>query len=362
MQILHSQARVRVGEARSDAVKTFSRTRVEEWPLDAIGPVTARSFTNGGMVDAELIRIKPSSASNRVLVRMGHTQRITTQAKPGQARFGGKGTPVCAVGHVESNKRCGHLLSLADEYECDENATDPNTGKCVDPPHQTEEPVRGYLQKQRWRQRRGRVQRAYRVGNKLEWRGKSTVLLYADLQHHQYVPGLQGLRDPMNHPGQPSQRVGVMLAFVCLGLAARGVLLGISSATVSATARVAATRPIPFSKLFWEQAYAPRNATVRIGYLTALDEPVRRTIVRESPGRVAIELLVVRSTPSSGVGIVRCLTVPLRHPLRHRLLIDGASGRPPTYHRGSGAPPIIFRFLHLNRRRCPPAPRIRRIS
>ncbi len=115
-------------------MKTFSRTRVEGWPLDAIGPVTARSFTNGGMVDAELIRIKPSFASNRVLVRMGHTQRITTQARPGQARFGGKGTPVCAVGHVESNKRCGHLLSLADEYECDENATDPNTGKCVDPP------------------------------------------------------------------------------------------------------------------------------------------------------------------------------------------------------------------------------------
>ncbi len=44
-----------------------------------------------------------------------------------------------------------------------------------------------------------------------------------------------------------------MLAFVCLALAARGVLLGISSATVSATgrARAAATRPIPFSKLFW---------------------------------------------------------------------------------------------------------------
>lgn len=156
----------------------------------------------------------------------------------------------------------------------------------------------------------------------------------------------------------------MLLASVCLGLAASGVLLGISSATVSATgrARAAATRPIPFRTIFWEQAYAPRNATVRIGYLTALDEPVQRTIVRESPGRVAIELLVVRPTPSSGVGIVRCLTVPLRHPLRHRLLIDGASGRPPTYHRGSGAPPIIFRFLHLNRRRCPPAPRIRRIS
>jgi len=125
----------------------------------------------------------------------------------------------------------------------------------------------------------------------------------------------------------------------------------------------------PHSHSWWtenrgpaKEAYAPRNATVRIGYLTALDEPVRRTLVRESPGRVAIALLVVRSTPSSGVGIVRCLTVPLRHPLRHRLLIDGASGRPPTYHRGSGAPPIIFRFLHLNRRRCPPAPRIRRIS
>ncbi len=41
----------------------------------------------------------------------------------------------------------------------------------------------------------------------------------------------------MNRLGRPSQRVGVMLAFVCLAVAARGVLLGISSATVSATAR-----------------------------------------------------------------------------------------------------------------------------
>ncbi len=161
----------------------------------------------------------------------------------------------------------------------------------------------------------------------------------------------------------------VLLALVCLALAASGLLLGASSATVSATerARAAVDPPLPFTKLFFEQAYAPRNAIVRVGYYTDRSEPVQRTIVRESPRRVAIELFVVKPRPpyvSSYVGIVRCLTVPLKHPLGHRRLIDGATGRPPTYHPGVNADATIFRVLHLNirRRRCPRAPSIRRIS
>ncbi len=108
-----------------------------------IGPVTARTFKNGGKADAELIRIKPSFASKRVLVRRGHTQVITSQAKPGQARYdnspvqarfdSSKGTPVCAAGVYEPKKRCGHLVAMTDIYECDDKGMDPKTKQCVDP-------------------------------------------------------------------------------------------------------------------------------------------------------------------------------------------------------------------------------------
>jgi len=167
----------------------------------------------------------------------------------------------------------------------------------------------------------------------------------------------------MTRLSKHATRALVVLALIGgVGLTLSGTFLAASSARVSATDRTRATirLPIPLRKIAWERAYAPHNPTVRIGYASSLDVPAYRTIIRESPRRVAIELLGVKSGPTLGALSVRCLIVPLRYPLGYRLLVDGATGRPPGDYRHFR--PYVFDFLRLKGPGCHHAPRIRRIS